>query len=64
MFLVDEERGLVIISQYTFFSHFSLSEFFVVSWSNQELFSVILLLDHISMCSTVDICRGLFQVSC
>ena len=55
VFLVDEERGLVIISQYTFFSHFSLSEFFVVSWSNQELFSVILLLDHISMCSTVDI---------
>lgn len=48
--------GLVIISQIIYiFSHFSLSEFFVVSWSNQELFSVILLLDNISMCSTMDI---------
>lgn len=33
----------------------SLSEFLVVSWSDQELFSVTLLLDHISLYSTMDI---------
>jgi len=33
----------------------SLSEFLVVSWSDQELFSVALLLDHISLYSTMDI---------
>ena len=44
----------MIIINVDVFSIFS-SEFLVVFWSDQELFSVILLLDHISLYSTMDI---------
>lgn len=55
-FILEQVYVWVIINDY-YKQYFlcSLSEFLVVSWSDQELFSVALLLDHISLYSTMDI---------
>lgn len=55
-FILERVYVWVIINDY-YKRYFlcSLSEFLVVSWSDQELFSVTLLLDHISLYSTMDI---------
>lgn len=59
-FILERVYVWVIINDYyKWYFLCSLSEFLVVSWSDQELFSVALLLDHISLYSTMDIWRGL-----